>query len=60
MLIMDSESHRCEVNTSLGTFACDFSMFFRFLKGFILENRLQYLNGMTDFNEKIFLNSSTC
>ena len=26
-----AESHRCEVNT-LGTFACNFSIFFRFLK----------------------------
>ena len=27
-----AESHRCEVNT-IGTFACNFSMFSRFLKG---------------------------
>ena len=31
-MLMRAESHRCEVNT-LGTFACNLSMFLRFLKG---------------------------
>ena len=53
-----AESHRCEVNT-LGIFAGNFCMFFKvsqvfflFFKGFILENRLLNLNGMTDFSQE--------
>ena len=30
-MLKRAESHRCEVNT-LGTFACDFTTFLRFLK----------------------------
>ena len=49
-MLKRAESHRCEVNT-LGTFACNFSMFFSgFSKGLILENRLQKLNEVTDFS----------
>ena len=45
-----AESHHCEINT-LGIFACKFSTFFKgFSKGFILENCLQNLNGVTDFS----------
>ena len=48
-----AESHRCEVNT-LRILACNFSMFFICIsKGFILENCLQNLNGVTDFGQKI-------
>ena len=50
-----AESHRCEANI-LGTFACNFSTFFKgSQKGFILENCLQNLNGVTDFRQKNFL-----
>ena len=53
-MLKRAESHRCEVNT-LGIFACNFSTFFLgFSKGFILENRLQNLNGVTDFSQENF------
>ena len=52
-----AESHRCEVNT-FEIFACYLSMFFEgFSKVLILENRLQNLNGMTDFSPKISKNN---
>ena len=37
-----AESHRCEVNT-LGIFACNFSMFFRFLRG------IHFRKSLTEF-----------
>ena len=53
-VINRAESHRCEVST-LGIFACNFSMFCKvFSEVFILENRLQILNGMTNFSQENF------
>ena len=46
-----AESHRCEANT-LGNLVCNFSTFSRFSKGFVLQNRLQNPNGVTDFGQK--------
>ena len=49
-----AERHRCEVKT-LGTFACNFSTFFRVSqRDSNLENCLQNLNGVTDFSQKNF------
>ena len=48
------ENHRCEINT-LGILDCDFGTFLRFLKEFIIENRLQNLNRVTDCSQKKFL-----
>ena len=54
-VLKHAESHRCEVNT-LGVFSCNFSTFFKVSQnGFILENCLQNLNGVTDFSQKNFL-----
>ena len=50
-MLKRAESHRCEVNT-LWILACNFSTFLRFLKGIMLENRLQNLIGVTDFSQK--------
>ena len=49
-----AESHRCEANT-LGISAFDFRTFIKVSsKGFILENRLQNLNGVTEFGQENF------
>ena len=52
-MLKRDESHRCEVNT-IGFLACIFRMFYGFSKGFILENPLQNLNGVTDISQKNF------
>ena len=55
-MLKRSESHCCEVNT-LGFLLAILACFLRFSKGFILENRLQNLNGMTDFSQKVSKNN---
>ena len=48
-----AESHHCEVNTS-GNLLVILARFSRFLQGFLLENRLQNLDGVTGFREERF------
>ena len=52
-MLKRAERHLCEVNR-LGILACNLSTFFKVSqKGFILENRLHNLNGVTDFSQEI-------
>ena len=46
-----AESHRCEVHT-FGILLLILALFKGFSKGFILENRSQNLNGVTDFSQE--------
>ena len=51
-VLQRAESPRCEVNT-LGKLACNFSTLFKDSpRDFFLENRLQDLNGVTDFSQE--------
>ena len=53
-MLKRAKSHRCEVNT-LGTFACNLSMFVKVCQtGFIIENRLQNLNRVTNCSQENF------
>ena len=49
-----AESHRCEVNT-LGIFACNFSMFLRFLKGAHFRKSLTESEQSDRFESEKFL-----
>ena len=52
-VLKHAESHRYEVNT-LGIFACNFNMFFKFLKGVHFRKSLTESDGVTDFSQENF------